>query len=96
MTSSSVLECQCIAVARVKHFLVARSNALVAGLQELIIQNFRAKRGTAMAGAPEPPLEELLWSVAIARLLFGPAMNIQAPPNLAAGATLPTLQLQLV
>ena len=40
------------------------------------------------AGAPEPPLGELQWTVAVARLLFGPAMNIQAPPNLtpAAGA----------
>ena len=40
------------------------------------------------AGAPEPPLSDLQWTVAIARLLFGPAMNIQAPPNLtpAAGA----------
>lgn len=40
------------------------------------------------ADAPEPPLSELQWTVAIARLLFGPAMNIQAPPNLtpAAGA----------
>lgn len=51
-------------------------------IQELIIQNFRAKRGTAMAAAPEPPLEELLWTVAVARLLFGPSMSIQAPPNL--------------
>ncbi len=46
------------------------------------MQNFRAKKGTAMAGAPEPPLSELLWSVAAARLLLGPAVSIQAPPNL--------------
>jgi FO synthase len=51
-------------------------------LQELIIQNFRAKPGTKMAHAPEPPLEEQLWTVAVARLLFGPGMSIQAPPNL--------------
>ena len=51
-------------------------------LQELIIQNFRAKPGTKMAAAPEPDLEEQLWTVAVARLLFGPAMSIQAPPNL--------------
>jgi FO synthase len=51
-------------------------------LQELIIQNFRAKPGTKMAGAPEPALEEQLWTVAAARLLFGPGMSIQAPPNL--------------
>jgi FO synthase len=51
-------------------------------VQELIIQNFRAKPGTAMAGAPEPALEEQLWTVSVARLLFGPSMSIQAPPNL--------------
>ena len=53
-------------------------------LQEIIIQNFRAKPGTAMARAPEPPLEEHLWTIAAARLIFGPSMSIQAPPNLRA------------
>jgi FO synthase len=51
-------------------------------LQELIIQNFKAKPGTKMADASEPPIEEQLWTVAVARLLFGPSMSIQAPPNL--------------
>ena len=51
-------------------------------LQELIIQNFKAKPGTKMASASEPPIEEQLWTVAVARLLFGPSMSIQAPPNL--------------
>ncbi len=51
-------------------------------VQEVIIQNFRAKSGTRMAHAPEPALEELLWTIAVARLLFGPEMSIQAPPNL--------------
>jgi FO synthase len=51
-------------------------------LQELIIQNFRAKAGTKMAAAPEPALEEQLWTIAVARLLFGSRMSIQAPPNL--------------
>jgi FO synthase len=51
-------------------------------LQELIIQNFKAKPGTKMAGASEPDIEEQLWTVAVARLLFGPSMSIQAPPNL--------------
>jgi len=51
-------------------------------LQELIIQNFRAKPGTKMAGAPEPALDEQLWTIAVARVLFGPSMSIQAPPNL--------------
>jgi FO synthase len=51
-------------------------------IQEVIIQNFRAKRNTKAATASEPDLDELLWTIAIARLVFGPAMNIQAPPNL--------------
>jgi FO synthase len=51
-------------------------------LQELIIQNFKAKAGTKMAAAAEPALDEQLWTVAVARLLFGSGMSIQAPPNL--------------
>ena len=51
-------------------------------LQELIIQNFRAKSGTKMAAAPEPAIQEQLWTIAVARILFGPSMSIQAPPNL--------------
>ncbi|HEV2301730.1 MAG TPA: 5-amino-6-(D-ribitylamino)uracil--L-tyrosine 4-hydroxyphenyl transferase CofH [Stellaceae bacterium] len=51
-------------------------------IQEIIIQNFRAKPGTRMAGAPEPSLDEHLWTIAAARLVFGAAMHIQAPPNL--------------
>ena len=51
-------------------------------LQEYIIQNFRRKPGTLMASAPEPSLDELAWTVAVARLVLGPEANIQAPPNL--------------
>jgi FO synthase len=51
-------------------------------LQEIIIQNFRAKPGTRMAQAAEPDLDDHLWTIAAARLIFGPEMNIQAPPNL--------------
>ena len=51
-------------------------------IQEIIIQNFRAKPTTRMANAPEPDLDDLLWTIACARLIFGPEMNIQAPPNL--------------
>jgi FO synthase len=51
-------------------------------VQEVIVQNFRAKPGTRMATAPEPALEELLWTCAAARLLLGPDWSIQAPPNL--------------
>lgn len=46
-------------------------------MQELIIQNFRAKKGTAMAAAAEPSLQELLWTVAMARIIMGPHANIQ-------------------
>ncbi len=51
-------------------------------LQEVIVQNFRAKDGTKRAGAPEPALDDLMWTIAAARIVFGPAMNFQAPPNL--------------
>jgi FO synthase len=51
-------------------------------VQEVIVQNFRAKPGTRMAGAPEPPLEELLWTIAVARLVLGAHAHLQAPPNL--------------
>lgn len=54
-------------------------------LQEVIIQNFRAKPNTKMAAAPEPDLQELLWTVAAARLIFGAGMSIQVPPNLSPG-----------
>jgi len=54
-------------------------------LQEVIIQNFRAKPDTKMAEAPEPDLEDLLWTIAVARIIFGPEMSIQAPPNLNPG-----------
>jgi FO synthase len=61
-------------------------------LQELILQNFRAKPGTRMATAAEPPLEEQLWTIAVTRLLFGPAMSIQAPPNLRPGELAPLVR----
>jgi FO synthase len=51
-------------------------------VQEVIVQNFRAKPGTRMAGAAEPQLEELLWTIAVARILLGPDAHLQAPPNL--------------
>ena len=51
-------------------------------LQEVIVQNFRAKPGTQMAGAQEPPMSELLWTVAVARLVLGAHMSLQVPPNL--------------
>ena len=53
-------------------------------IQEVIVQNFRAKPNTPMAAAGEPGLVELMTTCAIARLVMGPAMSIQAPPNLSA------------
>jgi FO synthase len=53
-------------------------------IQEIIVQNFRAKPGTRMASAADAEAEELKWTIAMARLIFGPRMNIQAPPNLSA------------
>ena len=71
---------------RIESLLALRhSHRLYGHLQEVIIQNFRAKPGTLMAESPEPDLDELLWTIAVARLLFGPEMNIQAPPNLSPG-----------
>jgi FO synthase len=61
-------------------------------LQEIIIQNFRPKSGTRMAGVPAVALEEHLWTIAVARLVFPPEMNIQAPPNLSAGALAPLIE----
>jgi FO synthase len=55
-------------------------------IQEVIIQNFRAKPRIPMHNAPEPSLSELLRTLAVARLLLGPDVNIQAPPNLSADA----------
>ena len=60
-------------------------------IQEIIVQNFRRKPGTKMHDALEPALEELLWTVAMARIIFGPHMNIQAPPNLTLDESLPDL-----
>jgi FO synthase len=51
-------------------------------VQEVIVQNFRAKPGTRMVDALEPPLEELLWTIAVARIVLGPHAHVQAPPNL--------------
>lgn len=55
-------------------------------IQEVIVQNFRAKPGTRMAQHAEPSLAELQWTIAVARRIFGASMSIQAPPNLSAGA----------
>jgi len=51
-------------------------------IQEVIIQNFRAKPEIPMAAHPEPSLEDMLRTIALARLILGPQINVQAPPNL--------------
>ena len=51
-------------------------------IQEVIVQNFRAKPEIPMANHPEPSLDDMLRTIALARLILGPHMNIQAPPNL--------------
>ena len=51
-------------------------------IQEIIIQNFRAKPKTPMAEFPDAETQEMLWTVAAARLILGPEANIQVPPNL--------------
>ena len=72
---------------RIESLLALRAlHARYDHLQEIIVQNFRAKPGTAMADAPEPALGEHLWTIALARLVFAPDMSIQAPPNLNAAA----------
>jgi FO synthase len=55
-------------------------------IQEVIVQNFRAKPGTAMQDAPEPEEEEFLAAVAAARVVLGPQAHVQAPPNLSDAA----------
>ena len=65
-------------------FALADLHARYGHIQEVIVQNFRAKARTPMANAPEPDLDDLLWTIAAARLILGPDMNIQAPPNLSA------------
>ena len=52
------------------------------GIQEVIVQNFRAKPDTAMRGMPDAELEELAAAIAVARHILGPSARIQAPPNL--------------
>ena len=54
-------------------------------IQEIIIQNFVPKPGTKMHASPAPDFDELLWTIAAARLIFGPEMSIQVPPNLNKG-----------
>ncbi|MDQ1708661.1 MAG: synthase, partial [Frankiaceae bacterium] len=74
--------------------LAERAESLVAikavarrydGIQEVIVQNFRAKDDTAMRAHPDAALDDLVATVAVARLLLGPRLHLQAPPNLVDG-----------
>jgi len=68
---------------RIDALLAIRDLAAAHGqVQEVIVQNFRAKPGTRMADAAEPSLEELLWTIAVTRILLGAEAHVQAPPNL--------------
>jgi len=63
-------------------FAIRRVARAYGGIQEVIVQNFRAKPGTAMRGTPDTDLADLAATVAATRLVLGPAMRVQAPPNL--------------
>ncbi|MEU2363038.1 bifunctional FO biosynthesis protein CofGH [Streptomyces noursei] len=63
-------------------FALRRVSRAYHGVQELILQNFRAKPDTAMRGMPDAELDELVATVAVARHLLGPSACLQAPPNL--------------
>ncbi|MGV4923179.1 bifunctional FO biosynthesis protein CofGH [Streptomyces sp. BHT-5-2] len=66
-------------------FALRRVSRAYHGVQELIMQNFRAKPDTAMRGMPDAELDELVATVAVARHIMGPAACLQAPPNLVDG-----------
>ena len=68
---------------RIESLLVIRQlHRRYGHVQEVIIQNFRAKPETPMAGHLDPTMEEMLWTTAVSRLILGPDANIQVPPNL--------------
>jgi FO synthase len=71
---------------RIESLLALRElHAQFGHLQEIIIQNFRAKPGTKMHSAAQPSMDELCWTIAVARIIFGAQMSIQVPPNLYEG-----------
>ncbi len=63
-------------------FAIRRVAREYGGIQEVIVQNFRAKPDTKMQGVPDAELDDLAATIAVARLVLGPAARIQAPPNL--------------
>ncbi|GAA0684024.1 bifunctional FO biosynthesis protein CofGH [Kitasatospora atroaurantiaca] len=63
-------------------FAIRRTARQYHGIQEVIVQNFRAKPDTAMRAMPDAELEELAAAIAVTRLVLGPSARVQAPPNL--------------
>ena len=63
-------------------FAIRRTAHEYGAIQEVIVQNFRAKDDTAMRNDPDLDIDEYVATIAVARLLLGPAMRVQAPPNL--------------
>ena len=63
-------------------FAIRQLSRAYGHIQEVIIQNFRAKPDTAMRGVPDADLDDLVATIAVARLVLGPRMRMQAPPNL--------------
>ncbi len=61
---------------------IRKSHKAFGHVQEVIVQNFLAKPDTAMRDTPDAGLEEFLATIAVSRLLLGPGMRIQSPPNL--------------
>ena len=61
---------------------IAAAHARHGHVQEVIVQNFQPKPGTAMAAAEPPSLDEYLWTIAATRVLLDPDIHLQAPPNL--------------
>ncbi|WP_082945892.1 bifunctional FO biosynthesis protein CofGH [Mycobacterium sp. E1747] len=61
---------------------IRKSHKEFGHVQEVIVQNFRAKEHTAMADVPDAVIDDYLATVAVTRLVLGPGMRIQAPPNL--------------
>jgi FO synthase len=61
---------------------IRRLHANYGHIQEVIVQNFRAKPGTPMCGSTDPSVDEMVRTLGVARIILGPEMNLQAPPNL--------------
>jgi FO synthase len=64
---------------------IRKSHKEFGHIQEVIVQNFRAKEHTAMSSVPDAGIDDFIATVAVARLVLGPAMRLQAPPNLVSG-----------